>query len=340
MVRKVVEMDLDFMGYIPNSPQDLQAMHKQACNNDSITISTWKDIWINNMRENYAKYGPFHKKSITEDYKAFKWMPVIVAGSGPSLKENIGQLKVASDKGFPIVSCLHNYHFFIDNGIKAHAYVSLDAGNVVIEEIAEGGQKTLDEYLETTKENKLYSFICSPPKLHDLWQGELLFFNSPIPDNSVMEETKDLGPFSAWVSSGGNVLGAATYISKAFLGANPICFVGADFSFSYTKNFHGWNSKYDKDIGHAIRATDIYGNSRLTWQSYYNFKVWFDWLAQQLKGTWINCTEGGILGAYPTGNIQQITQMYLEDFVRMYTYYEDLQDQVDHPDKECKKILF
>lgn len=340
MVRKTVEMDLEFMQSIPRSPQDLSQMHKQACNNDEITINSWRDIWIKNMKENNTEFGPFSEHSVTKDYKAFKWQPVIVAGSGPSLKENIDQLKIASDKGFPIVSCLHNYHYFIDNDIKAYAYVSLDAGQIVIDEIAEGGKKTLEEYIETTKDNKLYSFIASPPELHKLWKGELLFFNSPIPDEVVNKETNEIGTFSAWVSSGGNVLGAATYISKAFLGANPIVFVGADFSFSYTKNFHGWNSKYDADIGQAIRAVDIYGHSRLTWQSYYNFKVWFDWLCQQVKGTWINCTEGGILGSYQEGNIEQIKQMFLEDFIRMYTFYEDLEEQAAHPEVKCNRILF
>lgn len=339
-MRKLVEMDLEFMSYIPRSPQSLESMHKQACGNDEITVNSWRDTWIKNMRENHEKFGPFHKRSITKDYKKFKWQPVIVAGSGPSLKENIQEIKKASDKGFPIISCLHNYHFFTDHNVKVYAYVSLDAGNIVIDEIAEGGKKSLEDYLTTTKDSKLYSFISSPRRLHDLWQGELLFFNSPVPDQAVIDACKELGEFSAWVSSGGNVLGAATYIAKAFLGANPICFVGADFSFSYTKKFHGWDSKYDKDIGRALRAVDVYGNSRLTWQSYYNFKVWFDWLAQQLKGIWINCTEGGILGAYPDGNIQDIKQMYLSDFVRMYTYYEDMEEQAKHPDKPCNKILF
>ena len=333
-------MDFEFMLYIETAPQSAEQMHKQACNNDSITIESWRDAWIYNMTRNHELYGPFHKKSIAKDYKKFKWQPAIVVGSGPSLKDNIDQLKIASDKGFPIISCLHNYHFFIDNGIKAEAFVSLDAGGVVIEEIGEGGQKTLDEYLETTKDNKLYSFIASPPRLHELWKGELLFFNSPIPDQIVNETTNKLETFATWVSSGGNVLGAATYIAKAFWGCNPISFVGADFSFSYTKTFHGWNSKYDKDVGVAVRAIDIYGNSRLTWQSYYNFKVWFDWLTQQLRGTWFNCTEGGILGAYPGGNIRSITQMYLADFIRMYTFYEDLQDQMEHPDKLSNKVLF
>ena len=339
-MRRTIEIDLEFMPYIPCSPQGLDNMHKQACNNDEITINTWRNIWVKNMTENFRDYGPFHTKGVTQDYLKFKWQPVIVAGSGPSLKDNIDKIKLASDKGIPIVSCLHNYHYFIDHGIKAHAYVSLDAGDVVIDEIAEGGSRSLEDYLETTKDNKLYSFIGSPNKLHKLWKGEVLFFNSPIPDEVVKQGTDKIGVFSNWVSSGGNVLGASVYISKGFLGANPICFVGADFSFSYTKNFHGWDSKYDANIGHAIRATDVFGNSRLTWQSYYNFKVWTDWLCQRVKGTWINCTEGGILGAYPEGNIQDIKQMYLKDFIRMYTFYEDLVDQVKYPDKECNRVLF
>jgi hypothetical protein len=124
------------------------------------------------------------------------------------------------------------------------------------------------------------------------------------------------------------------------MGANPLVFVGADFSFSYTKKFHAWDSKYDKDIGRALRATDIYGNRVLTWQSYFNFKSFFDWLACTVPGIYINCTEGGILGAYPEGNIMQIQQMELSRLVRMYSINEDMKDTCMDSELKTNKILY
>lgn len=337
---KTVEMDFQFMNYIDGPPKKLDDMWKQACSNDGVTIKKWGEQWVSQTKENHKKYGPFKNNSINEYYKKFERQPIIVAGSGPSLKENIEQLKEASDKGFPIVSCLHNYHYFKDNGIKVFAYVSLDAGSVVIDEIAEGGKKTLQEYIALTKEDRLFAYAASDPKLLELWQGEYKFFTCPLPSKELMEEIRGIEKFNSWVSTGGTVLGAAMYISKAYLGASTIAFIGADFSFSYNKKFHGWDSKYDKDIGHCIRATDVWGNSRYTWRSYYNFKVWFDYICTRVPGDWVNCTEGGILGAYPEGNIKQIRQMLLKDFVRIHSMYEDISDQITDPDKESFKILF
>jgi hypothetical protein len=36
----------------------------------------------------------------------------------------------------------------------------------------------------------------------------------------------------------------------------------------------------------------------------------------------VNCTEGGILGAYPNGNIKQIIQMRLCEFIYIFTQHE------------------
>jgi hypothetical protein len=59
----------------------------------------------------------------------------------------------------------------------------------------------------------------------------------------------------------------------------------------------------------VVRATDVFGHRVKTWQSYYNFKCWFESRACSVPGTYINATEGGILGSYPEGNIEQIKQM-------------------------------
>jgi hypothetical protein len=135
-------------------------------------------------------------------------------------------------------------------------------------------------------------------------------------------------------------LGACLYIAKAFMGANPIAFIGADFSFSYSKKFHAWNSKYDKNLGSVLAAMDVYGNKVLTWQSYNNFKCWFDRICIDIPGIWINCTEGGTLGAYLDGNIMAIRQMKLEQFIDMYHLTRHLRKQALEPDSGDRTLLF
>jgi hypothetical protein len=331
-------MDFCYQPTIARPPIPPKALYAQACSSDEITVNTWRQIWIDQVKANHKTHGPFAARGIGKLYKSLLHKPCIVAGSGPSLKTNIKEL--ADRKGLPLISCLHNYQFFEDNGVTPDYYVTLDAGPVTIEEVSEGGKKTPDEYWESTKNKKLLAFIGSHPQLLAKWKGEIYFFAAPIPDQKVMDEIHATEPFHSFVSSGGNVLGASFYIAKAIMGANPIIFIGADFSFAYNNKFHAWDSKYDLNLGEIKRATDVFGNSVKTWHSYYNFKCWFDSRCCSVPGQYINATEGGILGAYPEGNIEAIKQMALSDVIRTYSLSDELEGPMCSPETKDLRILF
>lgn len=338
MTLRTVEMDFEYQNVIEGPPKSPKELFTQASSSDAITIETWRKTWIANIAANHNVYGPFADKSIGKLFGKYARQPVICAGSGPSLKDNGHLLK--DTKGIPVVSCLHNFHFMVDNQVPVEAFVSLDAGEITIEEISEGGKHDHQYYVDATKDHTLCAFIGSHPKLLAMWKGKILFFNCPVPDEVYMQETSKIEEFSTWMTSGGNVLGACTYLAKAILGANPIAWVGANYAFDYKKKFHGWDSKYDKDIGRCLRAQDIFGHKVLTWSSYFNFKNHTEWLACTVPGIYFNCTEGGILGAYPEGNIRQITNMDLSAFIRMFSVYEEMQAQCLDPKLGEKKILF
>jgi len=151
-----------------------------------------------------------------------------------------------------------------------------------------------------------------------------------------MKEISAIDPFHQYVSNGGNVLGACTYIAKGWLGAVTLVFIGADFSFSNREKvkFHYWDSKYDASIGHTIRTVDIYGNSIKTWPSYYNFKTWFDYVTQVCPGIYINASEGGIFGAYREGNIMSVLQMDLEQVFNWQAMSDKLKYRAENPSDE------
>lgn len=335
---RTVEMDFEFGPIIPGPPASPKQLFAKACSNDEVTVEAWRDIWIKQTKENQKEFGPFKHKGLGNYYDHFKLKPVIVAGSGPSLKTVVDELK--NRKGIPLVSCLHNYQFMEDNEIYPEFYVSLDSGEVTISEVGEGGKKSLDEYFESTKDKKLLAFIGSHPDLIRKWKGEIIWFNAPIPDQGVSDAMMEQEKFHTYVSTGGNVLGAAFYISKAIMGANPVVFVGADFSFSYNNKFHGWDSKYDANLGEVVYATDVFGNRVKTWTSYYNFKCWFESRVCVVPGIYINASGGGIFGSYPDGNIRQVTQMYLKDVIRMYSLNSEVESQCKSPEIEERKVLF
>lgn len=336
LVRKE-EIELEFSNYIETPPIRPAQMLGQASSGDSVTIESWRQQWIDQVVANHKKFGNFADKGIGKLFGTHKYKPAIIAGSGPSLKHNADMLKKRG--GIPLVSCLHNYHFLEDKGITPELYVTLDAGEITISEVSEGGSKSEQYYWDSTKDKKLAAFIGTHPKLLEKWQGEILFYNAPVPDSKYLEAIKEVGVFSTYVSNGGNVLGACMYIAKAILGCNPIAFIGADFSFG-NKKFHAWDSKYDANIGNVIRVTDIFGNKGMTWASYYNFKNWFDYIACTIPGIYINCTEGGIFGAFPEGNIMAVKQMRLQDFLYMYELSESVRSNSETPEIDDRKILF
>lgn len=332
------EVVLEFQNYIEQPPVSKAQLYSQSCSNDNNTISFWRDTWVKNFKENHKNFGPFKDKSLGKLFAKHKLSPAIIAGAGPSLKHNSQHLKDRQD--IPLISCLHNFHHLEDIGSPANYYVTLDAGDVTVEEVYEGGGKDEDHYWSLTKDRVLLAYVGANPKLLKKWQGQIYFFQCPVPDDQYHHECNQVENLTVNVGTGGNVLGACLYIAKAFLGCNPIAFVGADFSFSYDKKFHAWDSKYDKDIGHVIRSIDVFGNKVYTWQSYFNFKCWFDWVANSIPGIYINCSEGGCFGAYAEGNIMNVKQMALDDFIKMTLMYEHMRNQSENPETGDRKLLF
>jgi hypothetical protein len=313
------------------------ALYDQAKQNDQVTVNYWKETWVNQTRMNKARVGSFADHSIGKLFGKHRFQPCIVVGSGPSLKDNAHLLK--NNPGIPVISCLHNFHYLEDLGVPADYYVTLDSGPITIEEVSEGGEPGKD-YWEITKDRKLIAFIGTHPDLIRQWQGEIYFYNAVIPDEDCVKRIDEIENFRVYCSNGGNVLGACVYVAKGFLGCSTVAFLGSDFSFSYTNSFHAWTSKYDANLGHVVYMTDVYGNRRKSWQSYANFKAWFDWLVTTIPGQWINCSEGGCMGSYPQGNIRELKQMDLMDFFSMINMHEDLREQAENPQVEYRKILY
>lgn len=334
----VREIICEYQPYVDRPPVQKEALYGQACSNDKTTVTSWRETWLKNIRANKERFGSFKAHGVGQLFGKHNCSAAVLVGSGPSLKGNAAGLK--KNPGAVVVSCLHNFHYLEDLGVGADYYVSLDAGPVTIEEVSEGGKRSSEEYWQLTESKTLVCYIATDPELLRKWRGKIYFFNCPIPDESLIKEIDEIETFNTFLSTGGNVLGACTYLAKGILGCFALGFLGADFSFSYLEKFHGWDSKYDKSIGHCIRMTDVYGNSVKTWQSYANFKAWFDWLSMQIPGVYFNCTEGGTFGAYPGGNLRSVTQMDLADFFRMLGMHEELRDQCENPETKIKKILF
>lgn len=334
---KVREVQLDYQNYITYTPASPQELFSQACSNDKGTVESWRSIWLKQMAQNKSTFGSFTEKTIGKFWGHLKLKPCIIAGSGPSLKRSLEGLKERA--GISLISCLHNFHYFEDNDIHPEFYVTLDAGHLPIEEVSEGGKRSEEEYWSLTENRVLLAHVATHPMLLEKWKGEIYFFQSPLPDLELAKQMDEIEPFHTFVSTGGNVLGACLYIAKAIMGANPIIFTGADFSFEGSK-FHAWDSKYDNKLGRTVYLFDVFGKKVQTWQSYANFKAWFEFVCTAVPGLYINATEGGCLGSYADGNIMQIKQMDLKDVINMYTLQRHIEESCKNPMNAESKIVF
>ena len=171
MTIRTVEIDFEYMNYVDAPPRQAKDLYSQACSNDGVTINTWKKTWLSQIKANREKYGSFSEKSIGKLYNSKKLQPAILMGSGPSLKNNIHLLKDVKD--IVKISCLHNFHYCEDHDVHVDYYVSLDAGEITLNEMAIGGKKTLEEYLEATRNKTLLCYIGSHPNLSS-YSGTIL----------------------------------------------------------------------------------------------------------------------------------------------------------------------
>lgn len=326
----------EFQSYIPAPPVAKSTLKAQYSQSDEITIQSWWPEWKANKIANWNSFD-VPNNSVMTVYKAFAYKPTIIAGAGPSLKRNAHHLLKRSGMG--LVSCLHNFGYFHDMGVRPDFYMNLDAGDITIPEMAQGGKRDEDYYWEASKDYTLLTALHCNPKLHKKWKGKILWFDTLLHgmNEEIGDKAEGIADFRIYFQTGGNTLGACHYMAKAVLGSSPIIFVGADLSFSHEKKFHPFDSPYDKQFAGVVACHDVFGYKTATWPSYFGFKTWFEHQALgglgNTPGTYINCTEGGILGAYAEGNIMQIPQRRLKDVITEYTLHELLPGLVEDKTK-------
>lgn len=315
---KNINIDLIYQPLINEPPLTVDQLHANSCAADGATIEHWEQTWYKNIRANKERLGSFADYSIGKLFNKNKYKPAIVIGSGPSLGESLEGLKLNQSLQEPLltVSCLHNFGYLLDNGIKADYYLSLDAGEIVLSDVYEGREHPPEHYWEQTAGSTLLAYTGSDPRLLENWKGPIYVFNSLIPSQRVRDAVDAIEKFTHYVSSGGNALGACMYVAKAIMGSPTIMYVGADFCFSYENKFHSYSTHYD-NLGHYVMHPDVFGMPRKTWQSYLNFKYWFDKIAMVVPGEWINCSYG-LLGSYLGGNIRHFKYMPLETAIVPY----------------------
>lgn len=319
---RTINIDLLYQNLIEGPPAREGDLHQRSCSADDTTIQFWREIWIKNYEATIKRFGDLGEKSIGKLFNKNRFKPAIVCGSGPSLKHSIEALKDNKKLSDPLltISCLHNFGYFEDEGCHADYYVSVDSGKIVLDDVEEGRQGEKGSYWDKTKGKNLIACVLTDPEVFEKWQGEIYLYNCLIPDMPLREKFDGIQRFAHFISTGGNAGGACFYIAKSIFGSDPIHLVGMDFCFDHDNTFHSYKTHYD-NIGQYVMWPDVFGIKRKTWMSYLNFKFWFDWVACNIPGRYINCSEG-LLGAYLEGNIKQFQYMTLAHALLPYQMTE------------------
>lgn len=326
-----VQMMLSYQPYVTQAPINKQQQWDQACSSDKVTSESWRDLWLEYIGENVRENGA-DDRTVGDMYGDHACLPCLCVASGPSLKRNFDQVREVPER-IPVISCLHSFHKFVDSDTRCNAFVTLDAGDVVIKELSEGGRHPEQYYWDATKDHTLIAGLVTPPDLIRRWKGEVRFFNATIPDDRFMEEMPKITK-NQWVYSvGGNTFGAAMYHAAWVWGCRELALVGADFAFDYMHKFHPWDTDYDQKFAGLVPCTDVYGNRVYSWPSYQNFRMWTEFQAQGSFANHhvriVNCTEGGTLGAYPHGNVMWVQQMTLRDWVDQGKRWESYKPKME-----------
>ena len=76
-MKRTVEIDLQFQDVIAGPPIPQGQLWTQACSNDEITILSWKEQWIRQMKENKEHFGSFAAMGIGTLFNKHKHQPAI-----------------------------------------------------------------------------------------------------------------------------------------------------------------------------------------------------------------------------------------------------------------------
>jgi len=270
--------------------------------------------------------------------KAFKGVPAVMVGSGPSLEKNVHLLKefrkkmliIAGDAALPIL--------VKKLGIYPHIVVMGDPTEK---------QKENFKDIDTTKFYTVCATFSHPAIFRVVDPHHLCVYN--VRSGSVLSEMIPYhigrkGGLAAGVLTSGSVFGFT-----AMTGANPITFIGHDLSWPtpdkvYADGVAQYKHSYQKTVkfkGDCLLFPDIDGKLVLTHSTFINFYIWLKTSLQRMNVSVYNSSEAGIL------KMKEVKTMPFQKWIEKFCKYElvGLEERImkaynyQYPDGMVEKLL-
>lgn len=301
-----------------------------------LTEYSFQKRWIINSMKNF-KYVLNTPNVIVENKGKFKDIPAILVAAGPSLNEEIENIRKIKDEGLAYIFSVGSaINTLIKNDVHPHVATTYDPtenNQKVFLKVKEQGIKDIPLIFGSsvgyeTIENypgKLYHMITSQDKISNYYLDN----ESTEPIDIVLDAP---------------TIAVVTLQLLYYLGFNPIILAGQNLAYVGTKQhsegvFYS-NDLTDKELESAIEVKDVYGNTIKTNNGYNSMRQQMESYINQLKDLKvINTTKGGaaIEGA-PFIELEKAMKEYLnkkvvkEDFLDSWNKHYDkkrLKEKVD-----------
>jgi hypothetical protein len=301
-------------------------LHISSRISDLLTRFEFEEKWIENIFKNLKHLS--NSGNVSQLFGKFKGYPGIIVSAGPSLKNNIEELKKIKDKAV-IVAVDTALKVLDKHNIKPHFVLTLDA------------QKYSFKHFTGVRPDNtiLIADIVSCPSILNTFSGrKIISTTSKYYQNADGEIARETTPIIDWIekSTGplGDVQSGGSVATSAFdlllnMGCDPIILVGQDLAYpgreyhcSGTYHNDDWFPKtgrlnnFDTINQNIIRKRKIkyvteYGNrgSVISDFVFDLYKSWFEDSADRVSIRVINSTGGG-------SKIKNTIEMNLQEAVK------------------------
>ena len=301
---------------IDSIPQEaVESMKIAQESNENIVDKIWGKIWPRNLKANVKKVGDLDKYGVGYLEGTNVGKTAYLVGAGPSLKYNVNEIP----KDGKIFTSGHSVKYLLKNGVKPDYVGIVDAYDRQAEWCDIGDE---------SKDITLLMDINCTPKMFKVWKGPIVFFRTVANSKSgLSEELWKISDMSHMVGCGGNVM-SAMMTCAMMMGSKRIIFIGHDYCSGISDGIGVTYADGSRDTGRWVRMpkekkfddtfidVDIQGKGVMTLGRMWGYKFWTELMAQRYvkEGfSFINATEGGILGSYFEGNLNYISQQRLAE---------------------------
>jgi len=264
----------------------------------SATIRRFSETWKQNFLANASAIQ--RSPGVVSLVKKFRDLPGIVVGAGPSLDKNISVLHQARDQAV-IVACDAALKALIQHDIVPPLVVCLDPQEEITKFFTGVSHKGIT----------LVAPTIIHPRVLDVWQGNVVFYNKHAPDIPILTEIQKQLPKVGSLTPGGSVLSVAYHLAYE-TGCNPIIFIGQDLSYPDEKTYSRSTENREERLDDTLKVQrenivfekDMQGEPLPTLKSMAVSKQWFNWAFTTWKRDIpleiINSSEAGILTEHCT----------------------------------------